>query len=144
MGMIPGAENSYFPNGNILIGSFVKLDTSAEGYVLQCGSGEAAVGIAGVEPHSMSITIQGVDLGDLYAGVAGGPAIKIYGVGATNVPLRVGTGGAVAVGDRLIADASGLAVTSTSDKVKVGAIARQAGAASTWINVDVVRFDTSV
>lgn len=141
MGMGPG-ESSLFPNGNINYSSFVKLDTSAEGYCLQAGAGEQAFGIAGPETHNMAITIGGVDLDDGYAGVAGGPAIKIYGVGSTSVPLRLG--GTVSVGDWLKSDSSGYGVTTTTDKDKVCAVARQSGVSGNIILVDVIRLQLSV
>ncbi len=142
MGQLQGAETSLFPNGNIAICTFVKLDTSAEGYCLAAGNHDPVFGIAGPETHSMSITISGVNLDDGFAGVAGGPAIKIYGVGATMVPLRVAA--ATNIGDRLESDANGYGAVTTADQIKVGAIARQSTAtANTIINVDVVRFDAS-
>ena len=135
-------ETSKFPNGNITTSTFVKLDATKEGYALQAGAGDECFGIAGPEPHIMAIAIQGVQLDDGLAGVAGGPAIKIYGVGATMVPLKVSS--AVNIGDRLISDASGYGTPTTADKQKVGAIAQQAGAANTVVLVNVVRFDSSV
>ena len=142
MGQLAGCETSLFPNGNIAISTFVKLDTSAEGYCLAAGSGDAIFGVAGPETRTMSLTIQGVNLDDGYAGVAGGPAIKIYGVGATMVPLRIA--GTTNIGDRLVSDTNGYGAVTTSDKIKIGAIARQSGVANNIINVDIVRFDTSV
>lgn len=141
MGMGVG-ESSLFPNGNIAYSSFVKLDTSAEGYCLQCGAGETAYGIAGPATHSMAITIQGVDLDDGLAGVAGGPAIKIYGVGSTNVPVRIA--GTVTQGDYLKSDGSGFGVATTTDKDKVVAVAKQSGVSGNIINVDVIRLQLSV
>ncbi len=142
MGQLAGAESSMFPNGNIAICTFVKLD-STEGYVVAAGNGDAVFGIAGPETHTMSVNIQGTNLDDGFAGVAGGPAIKIYGVGATRVPLRVAA--ATNIGDRLISDTNGYGAVTTSDKVKVAAIAMQTTAtANTIISVDVVRFDSSV
>lgn len=141
MGMGVG-ESSLFPNGNVRYSAFVKLDTSAEGYCLQAGAGETVFGIAGSMTHNMAITIGGVDIDDGYAGVANGPAIKIYGVGSTKVPLRLG--GTVAVGDYLKSDGSGFGVVTTTDKEKVGAQARQAGVSGDIIEVDVVRLQLSV
>lgn len=141
MGMLPGAESSLFPNGNIAVSTFVKLDTTTEGYCLQAGNHDPVFGIAGPETHTMAISIQGVSLEDGYAGVAGGPAIKIYGVGSTMVPLRIA--GTTAIGDRLESDSNGYGAVTTSDQIKVGAIARQAGVANNIIAVDVVRFDAS-
>lgn len=135
------AESSLFPNGNIGYSTFVKLDTTAEGYCLQAVSGDAPFGVAGPMTHGMALAVGGVNLDDGLAGVAGGPAIKIYGVGSTKVPLRIGA--AVAVGDRLVPDANGKGVPTTANAVKVGAIARQAGGPDTIIDVDVVRFDSS-
>ena len=143
MGQLFGKETSLFPNGNIAISTFVKLDTTTEGYCLQAGNGDPVFGIAGPETHIIPITIGGTNLDDGFAGVAAGPAIKIYGVGATMVPLRVAA--ATNIGDRLVSDANGYGAVTTSDKIKIGAIARQSTAvANTIINVDIVQFDTSV
>lgn len=141
MGM-SGAETSLLPNGNINYSSFVKIDTSAEGYCLQCSTGERAYGIAGAMTHNMAITIGGVDVDDGYAGVAGGPAIKIYGQGSTRVPLRLG--GTVAVGDYLKSDSSGFGVVTTTDKEKACARALQAGVSGNIILVDVIELQLSV
>lgn len=141
MGMGVG-ESSLFPNGNISYSTFVKLDTSAEGYALQCGAGETPYGVAGPETHNMAVTIGGVDLDDGYAGVAGGPAIKVYGVGSTAIPLRIG--GTVTVGDYLKSDASGFGVTTTTNLDKVGAVAKQSGVSGNIILVDVIRLQLSV
>jgi hypothetical protein len=143
MGQLNGCETSLFPNGNIAISTFVKLDTSTEGYCLAAGSGDPAFGVAGPETHTMSITIQGTNLDDGFAGVAGGPAIKIYGAGATMIPLRVAA--ATNIGDRLAPDANGYGAVTTSDKIKgLIAVARQSGAANAIVNVDLHKFDTSV
>lgn len=137
-------ETSLFPNGDVLASTFVKLDTTTEGYCLQSGSGDESFGVSGPETHIMSITIQGTNLDDGKAGVSGGPAIKIYGPGSSKIPLRVidGTG---SIGARLVPDASGYGTVTTSDHVKgVVAIARQAWTnANTVIAVDLYKFDTS-
>ena len=141
MAELRGNETSLFPNGNVKICTFVKLDTTTEGYCLQAGSGDRPFGIAGPETHVMSINIAGSNLDDGYAGVAGGPAIKIYGVGSTMVPLRV-VDSSVNIGDILKPDSSGYGTVTTTSTDKVGAIARQSSTtANTIINVDVVRFD---
>ena len=135
-------ESSLFPNGNIGYSLFVKLDATAEGYGLQAGAGETTFGVAGPFTHNMAVNIGGVELDDAYAGVAGGPAIKVFGEGSSMVPLRIG--GTVAVGDYLKSDASGKGVTTTTDKDKVGAVAKQAGVSGDIILVDVVRLQLSV
>ncbi len=135
MGMGVG-ETSLFPNGNILYSSFVKLDTTTEGYCLNAGTGGRVFGIAGAFTHGMAITINGVDVDDAYAGVAGGPAIKIYGEGATKVPLVLG--GTVSIGDRLKSDSSGYGVATVTNLDEFGAIARQAGVSGQIIEVDVI------
>jgi hypothetical protein len=141
MGQLNGCETSKFPNGNINIATFVKLDTANEGYVLQAGSGDRAYGVCGVETHIMSITISGTNLDDGFAGVAGGPAMKIYGNGATKVPMRII--GTTNIGDLLKPDTggTGAGMVTTSSGDKVGARALQAGTANQIIEVDVVTFD---
>lgn len=139
MGMGQG-ETSLFPNGNIAVSVFVKLDPTP-GYCLQADAGSQPFGVAGPETHTPAIQIDGVDLDDGLAGVAGGPAIKIYGVGSTNVPLRVA--GTTAVGDRLIPDANGYGEVTVADRKSIGAIARESGIANNIIAVDIVRFDSS-
>lgn len=139
MGMGVG-ESSLLPNGNINYSSFVKLDTT-EGYCLQAGAAAKPFGICGPATHNMAITIGGVDLDDGYAGVAGGPALKIFGVGSTMIPLRIG--GTVAIGDYLKPDASGFGVATTTNLDEVGAMARQAGVSGDIILVDVIRMQLS-
>lgn len=136
-----GDELSLFPNGNIPIGCFIKLDTTTEGYCLVADSGSRAIGVAGLEPHTMQITIQGVSLADGFAGIAGGPAIKAYPIGATKVPLCVLTASGNP-GDLLKPDTGGTGkgVVTTNTSEKIAAISRQAwSAANTIIEVDLVR-----
>jgi hypothetical protein len=52
-----------------------------------------------------------------FAGVANGPAIKIYGPGSSKIPLRV-AGLVRVIGDRLVPDANGYGAVTTSDKIK--------------------------
>jgi hypothetical protein len=138
MGMGAG-EWSMFPNGNIETSTVVKIDTSKEGCVVACGTTDDPFGIAGPETHIMAIAIQGVTLDDGLAGVQGGPAIKIYGPGATKVPAKIG--GTVTMGDRLKVGTSSYLVTASADGDKVIAVARQSGVASQVILVDVIKYE---
>lgn len=126
-------ESSLFPGGDIPFSSFVKLDPSNTGYALVAGANDVVFGISGPETRRIALDSYDTDL----AGKSGDPALKIYGVGSTMVPLRLG--GTVAHGDPIISDASGKGVKSTTNKDKVAAIARASGVAGEIIPVDVVR-----
>lgn len=137
-------EYNVFANGNIPVSTIVKRDTtqSAGDYVVTAQAAtDNLYAIACEETHVMPIVISGNNLDDGYAGVAGGPAFKAYGPGATNVPLRIG--GTVTNGDKLTvaADTTGRGITTTSSGNSVIAIARASGVADDIIPVDVVRFD---
>jgi hypothetical protein len=125
------------PNGNITASTFVKLDPSNTGFVLQCGSGDPVYGIAG--PWTRRIALDSYDTP--YIGIQGDPAIPIYGPGDPGVCLRLGA--AVNDGDWLIPDTNGYGITSSTDHDKVGARALSNGNADDIIPVEVVLFERS-
>lgn len=128
---------SKVPGGDIAFSSFVKLDPSNTGQVLQAGSGDQVFGIAG--PYSRRIALDSYDSGLI--GKAGDPAILIYGPGDPGVPLQLG--GTVSNGDYLKPDASGFGVVGNTDKDPVGARALASGVAGDTIPVEVVIFERS-
>lgn len=120
------------PNGNVVASTFVKLDASNTALVLAAGSGDQPYGIAG--PYTRRIALDDYDTN--YIGIAGDPAILIYGPGDPGVFLRLG--GTVAHGDFLKPDASGYGVKADTDKDKYGARALAAGVSGELVPVEVV------
>lgn len=127
-----GQKMSLKPNGNIVASTFVKPDPSNTGFCLQAGAGDLVIGIS--QPATRRIALDAYDTN--LCGVAGDPAINIYGLGETQVLLRLG--GTVANGDLLKADASGYGVTASTNLDKYGARALSAGAAGDLIPVQVM------
>ncbi len=126
---------SKVPGGNIEPSTFVKLSTTADGQVLQCGAGEKVFGIS--QPCSRRIALDPYDTGStVYAGIAGDPAINIYGPGDPGVLLRLA--GTVSAGGYIKSDGSGYGVAATTDKDAYGARALCAGASGQLIPVEVV------
>jgi hypothetical protein len=106
-----GPNYSKVATGNINPSSFVKLDPSNYGCVLQCGSGDVPWGIA--QAGTRTAPYPGFD--DGLAAVAG-ENVAIYGPGNTGTaPLRVSA--AVTPGLHLKPDTNGYGtpVTGTSD-----------------------------
>lgn len=125
------------PNGNVTFSSFVKLDPSNTALVLLAGSGDQVFGVSG--PYSRRIALDAYDT--TYIGIAGDPAILIYGPGDPGVVLQLG--GAVAHGDYLKPDASGFGVKADTDHDPVGARALSSGVSGDLIPVEVVIFERS-
>jgi len=136
-----GGSYSKVPGGDIVSSTFVKLNSAADGQVLQAGSGDSVFGIAG--PGTRRIALDPYDTGGAgLVGKAGDPAILIYGPGDPGVSLRLG--GTVANGDYLKPDSSGYGVVASSDKDKYGARALAAGTSGKLIPVEVVIGERSV
>ena len=127
--------NSYSkkPGGNIEASSFVKLDPSNTGYVLQAGSGDSVWGIS--QPATRRIALDSYD--SSLCGIAGDPAINIYGP-TSDVGVLLRLGGTVANGDYLKPDASGFGVVASTDKNPYGARAMASGVAGDLIPVQVI------
>ena len=125
-------EKSYLANGTINPSRFVKLDTTTQGRVLQCGAGDKCLGISQL-------------------GTRRSPEVDSSGNAAqTGEPLGVHDefgelcgltlGGTVTVGDRLKSDANGKGVTTTTDQDEYGAIAKMNGVSGDVITVEVTPF----
>jgi len=120
---------SYKANGNIAPCRFVKLDTTADGRVLQCGAGDKIQGISQAGTRRTPYST----LDDGYAAIAG-EDLEVFGT--AEQPL-LELGGTVTRGDRLKADANGAGVTSSTDKDEWGAIALQSGVSGQLVRVEV-------
>ena len=134
-----GNSFSKLPGGDIEASSFVKLDPSNTGYVLQAGSGDQVYGIS--QPATRRIALDTYD--SSLCGKLGDPAINIYGpTSDTGVLLRLG--GTVSNGDFLKPDASGFGVVASTDKNPYGAKALAAGVSGDLIPVQVMIGERSV
>ena len=128
-----GNSYSKLPNGNIVVSTFVKLDPSNTGYVLQAGSGDTVYGIS--QPATRRIALDSYDSN--LCGIQGDPAINIYGPNSdTGVLLTLG--GTVSNGDFLKPDSSGNGITASTNKDKYGARALSSGVAGDLIPVEVI------
>ena len=132
-----GGSYSRKPAGNIVASSFVKLDGSNTALVLAAGSGDSPYGIAG--PYTRRIALDDYDTD--YIGIAGDPAIVIYGPGDPGVLLRLG--GTVAHGDPLKPNGSGYGIVASADRDRVGARALASGVSGDLIPVEVVIYELS-
>lgn len=132
-----GGKYSKLPNGDINCFSFVKLDSSADGKVLQCGAGDTVYGITTGASRLIALDSYDSNL----CGKAGDPAINIFGPADPGVMLRLG--GTVSHGDYLKSDASGYGVTGSTDKDFIGARALAAGTSGKIIPVEVVILERS-
>lgn len=126
-----GQSWSKVANGNIAPARFVKIDTTADGKVLQCGAGDQVYGVS--QPGTRRTPYGSLD--DGFAAIAG-ENLQIYGLGEKEIMLELG--GAVTRGDRLKADANGKGVTTTSANDEVGAVAMASGASGDLVPVEVI------
>lgn len=133
-----GESHSKLPNGDIYPCRFVKLDATADGKCLQAGSAETTFGISG--KGTRRIALDDYDTGLLAK--AGDPAILIYGLGNTGVPLEIGSGGCTA-GDYLGSDTNGKGIVVSADKAKYGAKALTTVAAGKFALVEIVQGELS-
>lgn len=123
-------------NGNIAPSRFVKLDTSNQGRVLQCGAGERVYGIAQKETHNIALSGGGFTTpDDGYAAVAD-EMLNIYGPGDPGVLLECG--GTVTQGDLLKSDSNGKGVVVASNNDFYGARALEPGTSGQLVRVEVV------
>lgn len=123
------ATFSKVANGSIVMSRFVKLDTTADGKVLQCGAGDKIFGVS--QAGSRRTPYSSLD--DGYAAIAG------EDLSITGPPDQclLELGGTVSPGDRLKADTDGKGVATTTDHDEWGAIALVAGTSGKLINVQV-------
>lgn len=117
-------------SGSIAMNRFVKLDTTADGKVLQCGAGEKVYGIS----HQSSRRAPFSSLDDGFAAIAG-EGLMIYGPG-NNSKCGLELGGTVAAGDRLKSDANGKGVATVTNLDEYGALAMSAGVSGEVIEVE--------
>jgi hypothetical protein len=120
---------SFIANGNIRPSRFVKLDTTADGKVLECDAGEGVIGVS----HESTRRTPYSSLDDGYAAIAG-EQIEVY---AHTSECLLELGGTVTRGDRLKADADGKGVSSSTDLDNWGAIALQSGVSGNLVKVKV-------
>lgn len=122
-------KGSYIANGNIAPSRLVKLDSSADGKVLQCGAGDKCVGVSQEGTRYAPYT----PLDDGYAAIAG-EEIEVY---LTGSECYLEAGGTVAPGDRLKADSSGRGVATTTNLDEYNVMCLQAGVLGTLVKVRV-------
>lgn len=123
--------------GNITTHSFVKLSTSADHTALQAGDNEFVIGVSQVGTEDPP----GVTGSGTYAATAG-KHLQIFGLGDSNLLLRLGSGGCTR-GDLLKSDASGNAVaaaTTGTTVQNIGAIALESGSEGELVQVQVLIF----
>lgn len=116
---MPHQDIQFVANGAIPMASFVKIDTAdsgADDYVLQCGAGDAPIGVSGVDtdraPLSDMISTQ-------YHAQQGEPC-RVYQGGDV---CLLAVGAAVTQGQRLKPNASGQGIPVTADGDFWGAVA---------------------
>lgn len=122
------AAFSRVANGSISPSRFVKLDTTADGKVLQAGAGDQVFGVA--QPGERNVPYS--SLQDGFAAKAG-ENINVYGP-----PERclLELGGSVTRGSRLKSDSTGAGVTASATD-ESGAIALASGVSGDLIEVEV-------
>ena len=118
-------------NGNIAPSRFVKLDTTAEGFVLQCGAGDQIYGIS--QPGTRNAPYGALD--DGFAAIKGN-TLSIYGPPEKDVPLELGA--SVTRGQYLKADVNGKGIATAAATDIAGAIALDSGSAGDLIPVQTI------
>lgn len=114
--------------GNIAPSRFVKLSTTANGRVAQCGSAEQIYGIS--QPGTRNTPYSSLD--DGYAAIAG-ENLLVYGAPGARCLLELG--GTVTRGDRLKSDTNGKGTTATTEEY--GAVALASGVSGQLIEVQI-------
>lgn len=113
-------SRSFQANGNITGQRFVKQDTStASGNAVQAGANDPIIGIA--FPGTRQFPLPGLD--DGFLAIAG----VNFGAFTETDECQVEIGAAVNNGDLLESNASGQAITSSTDGHNYGAVALQSG-----------------
>jgi hypothetical protein len=129
--MSAGPSYSKVAGGNISPSSFVKLDSSNSGQVLQCGSNDVPYGIA--QPGTNSPPFSTLD--SVYAAVIT-ENLLVYGPGAKDVLLQISA--ACNPGQHLKSDTNGFGTPITASTDNYGAVAQEKGVANQIIRVQVV------
>src|ERR1700693_1900180 len=121
-------------NGTITPSTLVKLDTTADGKVIQCTGSDTPYGIS--QPGTRQPPYSGLDDGNA---ALIGETLMIYGPPMKDVLLQLGAAsGAVTSGIRLKPDSSGLGIPTSADGDIFGAISDGSGNAGDLIPVIVV------
>lgn len=123
-------------NGTIAPSVFVKIDTSADGYVIQATDGSSSHGdvAIGISQPGMKRP-PGVAGSDTTIAAEAADPILVYSLG--DVCLLT-FGGTVTRGDYLKSDANGKGITASTTADNVGAIALQSGTSGTKGLVQIV------
>ena len=121
---------SFMANGSIAPSRFCKLDTTAEGKILQCGAGDKVIGIS--DRYTRRAPLDGWD--DGFAAKAG-EMLHVFGEFDCDY-CWLETGAAVTRDDLLKADTNGKGISTTTENDELGAIALEsAGGAGILIKV---------
>lgn len=123
-------SRSYVATGNIAPSRAVKLSTTLPGKVTEADADEKCVGISGETVRRAPAT--GID--DGYHAIAGENCL-VYTVGDE---CLAEVGGTVTIDDRLVPDADGKLITSTTDNEWIIAHALQSGVSGQLLKVVVV------
>ncbi len=102
-------------NGNIKPYRLVKLDTTTEGRVLQCSTGDKPWGVSQMGTHLMALNDGIFTVNDGYAAIQNEP-INIFGPGEEEgqlISLLIGIGGCT-IDDYLGPDTDGRGITITA------------------------------
>jgi len=117
--------------GTIATYTFVMMDTTTEGQVVQATAGAEIYGVS--QAGTRRVPYDGLDDGN--AAIAG-EDINVFGPPEVGIMLRAG--GTVVRGDRLKADATGRGITTVTATDEVGAIAQGSGAVDDLIPVQLI------
>lgn len=131
-----GGNRSRKPSGNILPCRFVTLQT--DNTVIASSAGDSVWGIADKYTRNYPLAGYGGD-DPAYIGIAGDPAINIFGPGDDACLIQLG--GTVTIGANLIPSTAGVAIASTTDGDKIGAVAEEAGVSGDLIRCKPGRWD---
>lgn len=118
-------------NGTIRPSRFVKLDTTADGKVLEADAGDQIYGIS--QPGTRNTPYSDLDDGNA---AKTGETLKIFGPPEKGVLLELG--GTVTRGQLLKSDADGKGVNAGTDKDQYGAVAEASGVSGELIPVQCV------
>jgi hypothetical protein len=128
------ASFSKVANSNIAPSRLVKIDTTADGKVLQCtGTSDVPYGVSQPGQHNTPLSVGGTSLLDGWAATAGQ---NLWIIGPPDKCL-LELGGTVTRGDYLASDTNGKGVTATTGNF-YGAQAMESGASGDLVEVMVV------
>lgn len=126
---MPSANFGWVANGNITPSRFVKVDTSAEGRVIQCtATTDFPIGVSQAGTRRAPYS----SLNDGFAAIAG-EGVRVFQLGEV-CPIEAGA--AITRGDRLSPDTSGRGITAGA-AVKSGGIALES-ASGAGVLIDMI------